>query len=36
MPEVEQAKAKVARQGARKQEFDCEIAEFDDIFDKSF
>ena len=33
MPEVEKAKAKVARQATRKQEFDCEIAGFDDIFD---
>ena len=33
MPEVEKAKAKVARQAARKQEFDCEIAGFDEIFD---
>ena len=33
MPEVEKAKAKVARQAAQNQEFDCEIARFDDIFD---
>ena len=33
MPEVEKAKAKVARQAAQNQEFDCETAGFDDIFD---
>ena len=33
MPEIVEAKEKLARQAARKKDLDCEVAGFDEIFD---